>query len=179
MRSNFKISGCFNFQFKKAFDERGGFFKPYSRGALELLGVRPNFSECFYSTSKRGVIRGMHFQIPPFSHEKLVFVVSGEILDVVLDLRIGSKTYGEFSNITLAGGNGSALYIPAGVAHGFQSLTADAVVGYLTTAEHHPNADQGIHYKSFGMQWPISPAIVSSRDNSFQALSDFYSPFRF
>jgi dTDP-4-dehydrorhamnose 3,5-epimerase/CDP-3, 6-dideoxy-D-glycero-D-glycero-4-hexulose-5-epimerase len=115
----------------------------------------------------------MHFQIPPADHVKMVYVINGTIVDVCLDLRHGSKTFGECFNCTLSGNDDTYLYIPKGFAHGFASLEDNTVVHYAQTTCYSKEHDCGIKYNSFGFDWNIPNPIVSDRDNSFPALTDF------
>ena len=160
-------------------DVRGEFIKPFSKSAFELHGLKCDFLESFYSISKRGVIRGMHFQIPPKEHAKLVYVSSGSIIDVVLDLRRDSATYKRFFHIHLY--NRYAIYIPEGFAHGFLSLRDDTIVHYMQTSQYDKKCDCGIRYDSFGFDWEgvakehnIDGFIISNRDLSFDSVIEGY-----
>lgn len=137
--------------------------------------------EEFYSVSKRGVIRGMHFQVPPADHTKIVVCMTGKILDVVLDLRPG-KYYGRSWSIPLDSAQPRTLVLPPGVAHGFLSLSDNSIVLYKTDHEYEPDHDQGIRWNSFGFQWPIEPHFdparyLSPRDLAHPLFADFESPF--
>jgi len=158
-------------------DQRGRFVKNYHRDSFESNGIEHDFSESFYSTSKKGVIRGMHFQRPPKDHAKLIYVTFGHILDVILDIRKASPTYGSFITIELSSENCKSLYVPKGFAHGFCSLCDDSTVVYLQNSMHSPEHDAGIRFDSFGVKWTVSNPILSQRDQSFPLLKDFDSPF--
>jgi dTDP-4-dehydrorhamnose 3,5-epimerase len=123
------------------------------------------------------VIRGMHFQLPPHQHSKIVFCPRGAILDVILDLRKEQKTYGQYFKVELSAANHKALYIPEGFAHGFKALTDDSLTCYFVSSQYHKEADTGIRYDSFGMNWDEESPVVSPRDLSFAELSGFESPF--
>lgn len=164
-------------QAKKFIDSRGNFVKTFNKELFEKLNLRTDFEESFYSTSNKNVIRGMHFQIPPFHHVKLVYVVKGSILDLALDLRKESPTFGKSVGYELNAENGQMLYIPEGFAHGFLSNEDDSIVVYLTTKGYSPEHDKGIHFESFGFDWTVKNTIVSERDSSFPNLADFDSPF--
>ena len=170
------VRGCVVLRLEPHEDARGGFLKLFRRDEFAELGLDPTVAEVFWSTSRRGVVRGLHFQAPPHDHAKTVAVVSGAIYDVVVDLRLASPTYGRSVAFTLEAGDGRALHVPTGCAHGFQALTDDATVLYLVGTEHAPSHDAGIRWDSVE-GWPISPAVVSDRDAAFPALSDFTSPF--
>lgn len=119
----------------------------------------------------------MHFQLPPHQHAKIVCCPQGAILDVLLDLRKDSNTYGHFFSAELSAANHQALYIPEGFAHGFQSLTDNAMTLYLVSSAYQSDADTGILYNSFGMNWPGANQIISDRDLSFPAFTGWRSPF--
>lgn len=119
----------------------------------------------------------MHFQIPPHQHSKIVFCPKGAILDVIIDLRKNSATYGRYFATELSKQNHKAYYIPEGFAHGFKSLTEDAITYYLVSSEYSKEHDTGIRYDSFGFDWEVENPIISERDLSFVALKDFESTF--
>ncbi len=158
-------------------DSRGSFVKPFRKKAFEEKGLDTDFRELYYSESVKGVIRGMHFQLPPEDHNKIVFCTSGEVLDVVLDLRKDSGTYGKYQTFHLSATNRYELYIPKGVAHGFCSISDKATLVYLTSTEHSPANDTGVRYDSFGFQWPVADPILSPRDRDFPSVENFVSPF--
>lgn len=162
-------------------DSRGQFIKQFSKEEFEKYGLKCNFCESFYSVSKKGVIRGMHFQIPPKEHSKLVFVSNGKIIDVVLDLRKRSKTYKQFFYIQLDSTNNQCLYIPDGFAHGFLSLENNTKVHYMQTSQYDKECDCGVLYNSFGFNWEsiakqynIDKFIISERDLSFSSTLEGY-----
>ncbi|MCC2631400.1 MAG: dTDP-4-dehydrorhamnose 3,5-epimerase [Patescibacteria group bacterium] len=159
-------------------DERGTFTKTFHKEAFEKESLGTDFQESYYSTSKKNVIRGMHFQSPPQDHAKLVYVTRGSILDVVLDIRKNSPTYGKHLTFELSAENHKAIYIPSGFAHGFLSLEDGTAVTYLQTTMHSPEHDKGIHAHSFGLQWDISKPIMSERDLSFPHFEEFQTPFQ-
>jgi len=173
------IPGVFEIDMFHAGDERGMFVKPYHKDTLEERGLESEFRESFYSTNQKGVIRGMHFQHPPHDHAKIVYCTSGRLLDVILDLRVGSPTYGKFATIELSGDNYKAAYLPSGVAHGFAVLEDNTCMVYLTSTVHAPLADDGVHINSFGMNWPFDNPICSQRDQDFKTLKETQSPFTF
>jgi dTDP-4-dehydrorhamnose 3,5-epimerase len=159
-----------------ASDERGLFVKTFHAAALETWGLKCSFRESYYSKSLQNVIRGMHFQVPPHAHEKLVYVTSGEILDVILDLRREEETYGKWIALPLKE-YGASVFIPKGCAHGFLALSDSATVVYNVTTEYYPQADQGIHWNSFGFDWPVTAPVLSARDQGFVLFDQFQSPF--
>ncbi len=170
--------GTFVLQPKVFEDARGDFVKTYHAGLFRELGIAFTPAEEFFSTSKRDVVRGMHFQLPPHDHAKLVYCVRGRVRDVLLDLRTASPNYGQAVAIELSRENHKQIYIPAGVAHGFLSLEDDSVMVYKTSTVHAPSHDAGIRWDSFGFCWGIdNPPIISGRDSTFPGLGDFHSPF--
>ncbi|MGR6772834.1 dTDP-4-dehydrorhamnose 3,5-epimerase [Pectobacterium brasiliense] len=152
-------------------DERGLFVKTYHAPTFAEHSLESNFTESFYSTSHKGVLRGMHFQLPPHDHTKLVYCASGEILDVIVDIRIGSKTFGKYFSTRLSAEKANALYIGRGYAHGFLTLSESATMVYMTSTVHAPEYDSGIRWDSFGFDWGIDKPIISTRDLSFTPLS--------
>ena len=158
-------------------DERGVFVKPFHASDFKKAGIDFELKECFYSTSKKNVVRGMHFHLPPFDHAKIVFCTEGEILDVALDLQKNKGTYGKFISRKLSFEKSNAMYIPKGFAHGFLSLSATSTLVYFVDGEYQKEADAGIHFESFGMDWNDENKILSLRDRLFIPLKDFESPF--
>jgi dTDP-4-dehydrorhamnose 3,5-epimerase len=172
------IPGCTRLRLVRHEDARGDFVKILRRDEYAAAGLDPTVAELYWSTSRRGVVRGLHFQSPPHEHAKTVSVLRGAAHDVVVDLRAGSPAYGEVVVLELRGEEPSAVHVPAGCAHGFQALTDDTVVAYLVGTEHAPSHDHGIRWDSVGVDWPIADAIVSERDAAFPTFADFVSPFR-
>lgn len=158
-------------------DERGQFVKTYNQELFKQLNIDVEIKERYYSVSHKNVIRGMHFQTPPAEHVKLVNVISGAILDVVLDLRNDSKTYGHFFSIELLATDPKTIYIPVGFAHGFKSLAQNTIVEYNQTSCYSSVYDSGIRFDSFGFDWKVDNVIISDRDRSFCLFNDFKSPF--
>lgn len=157
-------------------DSRGIFVKTYNAAQFAQAGLSFEQQESYYSVSHQGVVRGMHFQLPPHAHEKLVYVTAGRILDVVVDLRRASTTFQQVFSVELEA-HKTALYIPQGFAHGFLALTPDATVVYSVATGYQPTADAGVRWDSLGFTWPVAAPIVSDRDAAFPALQDFSSPF--
>lgn len=171
------IAGVYILDLFHVKDERGTFVKTFHAESLENFGLNSKFTESFYSVNNRGVIRGMHFQLPPHAHSKLVYCTSGKLIDVIVDLRKDSATYKKFTTIELSGDNFRAAYLPIGVAHGFCVLEDNTCMVYLTSTMHQQSSDSGIRYDSFGYEWPISNGIHSDRDLKFLNLDEFESPF--
>lgn len=160
-------------------DLRGNFFKPYSKVELAENNISFNVAEVFYSTSRVNVIRGMHFQAPPYQQAKLVSVTTGKITDVILDIRKGSPFYGKSISVDLKQNDGKILYIPSGFAHGFISRHEESTVLYIVDREYSPVMESGIRYDSFGFEWKSNNPILSSRDINFRPLDSFQSPFKY
>ncbi|MBU2853303.1 dTDP-4-dehydrorhamnose 3,5-epimerase [Acidithiobacillus ferriphilus] len=174
-----KIPGCLQLIPDIRRDERGSFVKTFHQEIFADHGLETRFAEEYYSASKKGVLRGMHFQTPPVAHTKVVYCVSGEVVDAVVDLRIGSPTYGQHETFTLNEKKGSILYIPSGLAHGFYVKSDMAIMLYKVTTVYAPEYDAGILWNSAGIQWPSTSPLLSGRDCGFPRLQAFDSPFRF
>ena len=172
-----KIAGAYEIALPFSEDDRGDFVKILHEGSFKEHGLKSGFTESYYSTSKPGVIRGMHFQTPPHDHEKLVYCVDGEVLDVLLDLRKDSATFGEHCTVNLSKSNHNAVYIPRGVAHGFCVEHGPATLVYMTTTVYNQESDTGILWNSFGFEWPLDSPSLSDRDQGFESMSNFNTPF--
>lgn len=159
-------------------DIRGGFVKTYHEDLLQKASIFFQLKEQYYSISNKNVIRGMHFQIPPFACSKLVTVLSGEILDVVLDLRKYSSTYGKYITVPMSAESPSCLFIPVGCAHGFLSLTDHTCMLYNVSELYNAECDTGIRWDSFGYEWPLENPILSERDRQLPALNAFNNTFQ-
>ena len=173
------IPGCVELHPIVRRDDRGRFVKTAHAGFFRDHGLACDFAEQSYSVSHRGVLRGLHFQVPPFALSKLVHCTAGEVFDVVVDLRRGSPTYGEHRAFILSAETANQVYIPAGLAHGYCVTVDKAVVVYSATAVHAPDCDKGIHWASVGAAWPDDGPILSDRDRDLPAMADFDSPFRY
>jgi len=171
------IDGLNVLQFNIFEDNRGKFIKTYSDNIFKNLGLNIKIKESYYSISQKNVIKGMHFQKPPYEYTKLVFVTSGSILDVVLDIRKNSKTFGKCFSINLKANDGNILIIPKGLAHGFKSLENNTIVHYMQSSCYKKDYDDGVKYDSFGFDWKCENLISSKRDLNFKKFSDYKSPF--
>jgi dTDP-4-dehydrorhamnose 3,5-epimerase len=162
-------------------DERGYFFESFSQREFDEM-VRPiKFVQDNESMSSYGVMRGLHFQCPPFTQSKLVRCVKGAVLDVAVDIRKGSPTYGQHVAVELTEENHRQFFVPRGFAHGFAVLSETAVFQYKCDNFYAPQADGGISIKddSLGIDWriPTDNAILSEKDLKHVLLKDFDSPF--
>src|SRR5690606_4339789 len=171
------LSGAFQINLPNFSDDRGSFVKIFTEPDFLDEHIDFEVRESYYSFSKKNVIRGMHFQMPPNEHSKIVCCPQGAILDVLLDLRKSSATFGHWYSAVLSADNHQALFIPEGFAHGFKSLSDNAMTLYLVSSAYEPSADTGILYNSFGLDWELEHPIVSQRDLSFPSLSLWESPF--
>jgi dTDP-4-dehydrorhamnose 3,5-epimerase len=171
------LNGAYLFSMPSSEDARGSFVKSFSETRLRDAGIDFTLRESYYSFSKKDVIRGMHFQLPPHQHSKIVFCPTGSILDVIVDLRKDSLTYMQCLAHELSADNNRAIYIPEGFAHGFKSLTDNALTYYLVSSEYNKEHDTGIRYDTIGFEWGIKEPIISDRDMSFIAMEEFKSPF--
>ena len=160
-------------------DDRGFFYESYNKNNLDkninIVFVQDNESKSF-----KGVIRGLHFQAPPFEQTKLVRCVSGNILDVAVDLRKNSKTYGKSFSIELSSDNNKQLFVPKGFAHGFQVISDEATVNYKVDNFYNPDSDSGIIWndKDLSIEWKydIEP-ILSDKDLKLISFKELKSPF--
>ena len=164
-------------------DARGYFFESYSKREFDEK-VRPvDFVQDNESMSTKGVMRGLHFQRPPFTQSKLVRCVKGRVLDVAVDIRKGSPTYGKHVAVELSEDNHRQFFVPRGFAHGFAVLSDVAVFQYKCDNYYHPEADGGISIadESLGINWCLDPAtaILSEKDLKHPLLNEFDSPFDF
>lgn len=172
-----KIAGCYEILPKIFQDERGRFVKTFHQDIFSSYHLATNFAEEYYSYSYRNVLRGLHFQIPPRDHTKIVYCVHGAVIDAVVDLRINSPTYGEWETFDLNHETANIIYIPVGLAHGFYVTSETAILIYKVSTVYSQGHDTGIHWNSAGIPWPSQNPIISKRDSQFVSLADFDSPF--
>ena len=162
-------------------DARGYFFESFSQREFEEKVRKINFVQDNESMSSYGVMRGLHFQRPPFTQSKLVRCVKGRVLDVAVDIRKGSPTYGQHVAVELTEENHRQFFVPRGFAHGFAVLSETAVFQYKCDNFYAPQADGGISIKddSLGIDWhiPVENALLSEKDTKHALLKDFDSPF--
>ena len=172
-----KFKGVHLFRNETFFDHRGSFTKSFNNSNFKSYNIDFRVKESFNSFSKKNVLRGFHFQVPPYDHSKVVTCVFGEILDVIIDLRKSSDTYLKVFNIKLGLENDyCSIYIPPGFAHAFKVLSDFASTSYLTSCEYKQDSDLGILFNSIDFDWG-SDLIVSERDLSFPKLDSFKTPF--
>ena len=177
------IEGLFILEPRIFKDARGYFFESFSQREFEEKVGPVLFVQDNESMSSYGVMRGLHFQRPPYTQSKLVRCVRGAVLDVAVDIRQGSPTYGQHVAVELTAENHRQFFIPKGFAHGFAVLSETAVFQYKCDEFYHPEADAGISIldESLGIDWriPMDKAILSDKDTRHGMLADFQSPFTY
>lgn len=175
------LPGAFIIQTQPHKDGRGSFARTFCREEFELRGLDPCVAQCSLSRNERaGTLRGLHYQANPFGEVKLVRCSRGAIYDVLVDLRRQSPTYGKWAGVTLSGDNGVMLYVPAGFAHGFQTLEDDTEVSYQMSTPYVPELARGIRWNdpTLRITWPSRDPILSDRDRALPALAELPAPKR-
>jgi dTDP-4-dehydrorhamnose 3,5-epimerase len=165
-----RLAGVVVVELEPARDERGYFARTFCAREFASAGLATNFVQQSYSlTHATGTLRGMHFQRAPHAEVKLVRCLSGAIYDVLIDLRPTSPTYRQWESFELTERNGRQLYIPAGLAHGFQTLAPSTCVGYMMDEFYAPASAAGVRYDdpAFRIEWPLPVTLVSERDRSW------------
>ena len=165
-----RLAGIFLIKPEPRRDDRGFFARVCDRDEFEARGLKWQFSQCSISFNEnKGTLRGMHYQVAPHEEAKLVRCTMGAIFDVVIDLRPGSATFRQWVSVELSEENRRLLYIPEGLAHGFQTLTANAEVSYQISVPYVPEAARGVRWDdpAFAIEWAVEVSIISARDRSF------------
>lgn len=171
-----KIHGVFEIILKSLEDERGFFMRIYSKEIFENYGIDRNWLHENHSLSKKkGIIRGLHFQFPPYTETKLVRCIRGAIFDVFVDLRKNSSNFGQWDSIELSEGNKKMIYIPRGFAHGFCTLTDNCGVVYKVDNSYHPESEGGIIWNdaTLNIPWPVDNPILSEKDAKLRTFKEF------
>ncbi len=160
-------------------DDRGYFFESWNKKIFKEFGLNYEFNQDNQSLSKYGVLRGLHFQNPPYAQGKLVRVVKGKVLDVVVDIRSDSSTYGSHYKIELSGTNKLIFWIPPGFAHGFITLENDTIFSYKCTSVYNKQSEQALLWsdKTLNIDWQIKKPIVSQKDQNAIKFLSFKSKF--
>lgn len=158
-------------------DGRGEFVKLFNCDSFLGCDLDFTFREVYYSVSKKNVVRGMHFQTPPWEHEKIIHVVRGKVMDVITDLRKSSPNYKRSMCVLLTGNVPKSIYIPKGFAHGFRCYEDNTIMLYSVSSVYHAEHDCGIRWNSLDIDWNITEPIISMRDSAFITLDEFDSPF--
>lgn len=154
-------------------DDRGFFMESYHRARYEEMGIKAWFVQDNLSYSRRGVLRGLHYQYP-HSQGKLVYVLRGEVFDVAVDIRMGSPYFGRWIGVILSDANKRQLYIPEGFAHGFAVLSDEAIFAYKCTDFYYPEDEGGIIWNDpdLGIEWPVVAPVLSPKDASYPRLCE-------
>jgi len=163
-------------------DERGFFMESFNRQALKEHGVSDDFVQDNHSRNEqRGILRGLHFQLPPRAQTKLVRVIRGSVYDVAVDLRAGSPSYGKWFGVTLSASNFLQLYIPKGFAHGYIALEDETEFMYKVDEVYSPDYDSGLRWNDpdLNIVWPETNPVLSAKDRELGAFSVFRTPFVF
>ena len=158
-------------------DLRGVFKKTFNATLLKENQIQFNVRESYITTSKKNVLRGMHFQSPPYDQDKIVSCIEGEVIDVIVDLRKESSAYKKVNSFNLIDKNPAFLFLPKGIAHGFISMSEKSQMIYFLNNEYQPDYDDGILWSSIDFDWQINNPIMSERDKLHQPLTHFESPF--
>lgn len=162
-------------------DERGEFLETYSRARYREAGIEFEFVQDNLSVSKKGVLRGLHYQAPPFAQGKLVQVIAGCVLDVAVDIRFGSPTFGRHVMVGLSADNHQQFWIPPGFAHGFVALEENTLFAYKCTNVYSREHDRGVRWNdpALSIDWNISDPTVSEKDRKHPLLADIPQDFVF
>jgi len=169
-----RIAGAYVIELKPREDERGFFARTFCAREFEMHGLNPRSAQCNISfNARKGTLRGMHYQVAPHAETKLVRCTRGGIYDVLVDLRADSPTNGEWIAVELTAENRKALFVPEGVAHGFQTLVDDAEVFYQMSEFYDAECARGRRWNdpAFDIRWPSWPTVISDKDANFALLS--------
>ena len=165
-----RIKGAFVIELEKFEDERGFFARTWDTEEFKVKGLNPKLAQCSISLNKeKGTLRGMHYQVAPHEEAKVVRCTMGAVYDVILDLRTSSPTYKQWFSVELTAENRKELYIPEGVAHGFQTLAANTEVSYQISEFFHPENARGVRWNdpAFQIQWPLPDTVISPKDLAY------------
>jgi len=168
-----KLAGVLLFEPKVFSDSRGCFFESWNRQRYQEAGLAEDFVQDNLSISRKGVLRGLHYQ-HPHPQGKLVQVLEGEVLDVAVDIRRGSPTFGQWLSVSLSAQNRRQIYIPGGFAHGFAALSETVIFSYKCTDYYHPGTEGGILWNDpdLGICWPVREPLLSPKDSTYPRLKD-------
>lgn len=165
-----KLKGAYVIDIEPIEDERGFFARSWCKNEFEKYGLNSSLVQCNISfNKKRGTLRGMHYQVPPFEEDKIVRCTKEAIYDVIIDLRPESETYNQWISVELTSENRKMIYIPKGFAHGFQTLKDNTEVFYQMSEFYHPECARGLRYNDMGfrIKWPIENKIISEKDKKY------------
>jgi len=164
-----KLKGVFIIDIERVVDERGFFARSWCKKDFEAHGLNINaVQENVSFTERKGTLHGMHYQVAPYSENKMIRCIAGAIYDVVMDIRPHSATFRDWIGVELTEGTGTMLYVPQGFAHGFISLRDHTTVNFIVTSYYNPAAERGIRYDdpAFNVNWPIKPVVISDKDKN-------------
>jgi dTDP-4-dehydrorhamnose 3,5-epimerase len=169
------IDGVLLFEPSVFSDDRGWFMEFYRESTFQAMGLAARFVQDNFSMSRRGVVRGLHFQVEPFAQGKLITCIRGAIFDVVVDLRPDSKTFGKWESVELSDDNKMVCYVPEGFAHGFQALKESNRVLYKCTTEYSKEHEAGLLYSDpdLAIPWPLPSPSLSEKDLSLPSFADW------
>lgn len=176
-----KLKGVFEVTLKPILDDRGFFMRTFDDSIFKKNGLERKWVQENHSRSEeKGIIRGLHFQLPPFTETKLVRCVKGAVLDVFVDLRKDSKTFGQWDSIELSENNKKMIFIPRGFAHGFCTLTEISEILYKVDNFYSPDLESGLIWndKDVAIDWPIEKPILSNKDSKNQTLKEFVKTYK-
>jgi dTDP-4-dehydrorhamnose 3,5-epimerase len=165
-----KLGGVYIIELEKNEDERGVFARSFCQNEFRAFGLKTEIAQCNFSQNKpQGTLRGMHYQVRPHEEAKLVSCFMGSMFDVIIDLRQDSPTFMDWLGVELSAENNKMLYVPEGLAHGFQTLTTNAVVYYQMFEFYHPESARGVRFndRAFGVKWPLECSVISKKDLSY------------
>lgn len=175
-----KLKGTFEIKLKPHIDERGFFMRTFDQSIYKKYGLERNWVQENHSRSERkGIIRGLHYQLPPFEETKLVRCIKGKILDVFVDLRLNSDTFGQWESIELSEENKTMIFIPRGFAHGFCTLTEVSEVLYKVDNSYNPEAEIGLLWNdpNLKINWPVQTPLLSEKDKKNILFTDFLQKY--
>lgn len=160
-------------------DQRGYFFESYNQDAFAEAGIHSKFVQDNQSGSLKGVLRGLHFQVPPYAQGKLIRVIAGSVIDVAVDLRRQEPTFGKHFKLRMTAGDRQMLYIPPGFAHGFLTLEDNTVFAYKCTNTYHAASDRSLRWNDpeLGIDWGTDSPLLSEKDKNAPLFKEFDSPF--
>lgn len=171
------LQGAYIFDLEPFRDQRGFFVRTYCKNEFSAIGHSKEFVQCNHSMTKdKGTLRGLHYQVPPSAEIKLVRCISGEVFDVIVDLRKGSKTFLKYFGVVLSEKNFKMIYVPEGFAHGFQTLKNNTQMIYHHTAFYSPEHETGIRYNdpSIRINWPLEPKNLTEKDQNYSLIDKNY-----
>lgn len=173
------FEGVFIIQPRVFEDDRGHFFESFNKEVFHKNGLTYDFVQDNQSQSQKNVLRGLHFQCPPYAQGKLIRVIQGSVLDVAVDIRNTSKTYGQYFKIMLSAKNKTMIYIPEGFAHGFLTLEDNTIFSYKCTNFFNKESEDALFWNDseLGIDWGIKTPILSDKDKAAQSFISFKSPF--